>query len=155
VVRLSRQHAALRHRGPMIAIGVGPSSAAMAAYARAGRRPPSPVPVLAIIDTGSGRSILQHDLAVELQLTPVGAVEIDTPSTVDMSVMEYFARFWLDRTTSVELKVLEAPLRLPRVRALVGRDLLAYGHFSYDGPRNEFTLEVPRGAHPTSPDEEV
>ncbi len=155
MVRLSRQHAALRQRGPIIAVGVGPSAAAIAAYAPAGRNPPAPVPVLALIDSGSGRSILQHDLAVELQLTPVGAVEIDTPSSVDLSVMEYFARFWLDRTTSVELKVLEAPLRVPRVRALIGRDLLAYGQFSYDGRRNEFTLEVAPGAHPTSRDEEV
>jgi hypothetical protein len=155
MVRLFRPSASLREIGPLVSIEVGPGAATVAAETEAGRTPHPPVRVLALVDTGSGRSILQHDLAEELRLVAVGAVEIDTPSSQDMPVQEYLARLWLDGSTSVELRVLEAPLRVPRIRALLGRDLLAFGRFTYDGPGSAFTLEVRPGAHPTSPEQGV
>jgi hypothetical protein len=92
------------------------------------------------LDIGSGRSILQRELAQTLKLTPVGSIGIDTPSSTDLPALEYWARFWFDSTTGVEVKVLEALLPGARIRALLGRDVLAQARFVYDGTRQEFSL---------------
>ncbi|MGC2035271.1 MAG: aspartyl protease family protein [Thermoplasmata archaeon] len=97
---------------------------------------------MALIDTGSGRSIIQHDVAEELGLNAVGSVQIDTPSSTDMRVMEYWVRFSFDPASSVQVKVIEAPLQVRSVRALIGRDLLAGGRLVYNGRHGEFTLEL-------------
>lgn len=135
----------LRERGAVIPLRVGFSRADEAAARASGRPVPAPVAVRALVDTGSGRSIVQRDLARELDLRPVGRVEIDTPSSVDLAVPEYYVRFWFDDLTGPEVKVIEAPLRVPRVRALIGRDLLERAHFEYDGPTGRFELRFPRG----------
>jgi hypothetical protein len=107
---------------------------------RTGRPLRDPVEVEALVDTGSGRSILQRELARSLGLTPVGTVEIDTPSSTDVPALEYWVRFWFDSAASVEVKVLEAPLPVARIRALLGRDVLDQARFVYDGVRGEFSL---------------
>ena len=132
----------LRRLGPPLTVRVGLSEVERSTLLARGVRPPEPVAVTALIDTGSGRSILQQDLARELGLTPVGRVEIDTPSSTDLSVLEYYARIWFDGTASVECKVLEAPLHVPQVRALLGRDVLASTRFVYDGRASSFELAL-------------
>lgn len=94
-----------------------------------------------MVDTGAGRSVIQKGLAAELGLEPVGAVEIDTPSSVDLASMEYLVRFWFSDRLSVESRALEAPLPVPELRALVGRDVLSQGTFLYDGRRARFTVK--------------
>ena len=131
----------LRERGPVLPVRVGVGEAAERALKRAGRPVPPALPLLAMVDTGAGRSVIQKGLAAELGLTPVGAVEIDTPSSIDMASFEYFVRIWFNDRLSVESKALEAPLPVPRLRALIGRDVLAQGQLVYDGRRERFELK--------------
>jgi hypothetical protein len=135
------ENPALRETGPVVFILVGLSEAAESELRRARRPVPQPIRANALIDTGSGRSIIQRDLARSLGLTPIGTVEFDTPSSVDVSASEYDVRFWLDGEVSFESRVMEAPLPVPRVQALIGRDILALGVLTYDGPRGRFTFE--------------
>lgn len=130
----------LRDEGPLVTVRVGPARRAEEELRAKGRPVPDPIVVDALLDTGSGRSIIQRELARSLALTPVGAVEIDTPSSKDLPVLEYWVRFWFDSLTSVEVKVLEAPLPVTRIRALLGRDVLAHARFVYDGVGEEFSL---------------
>ena len=130
----------VRAEGPTLNLRVGVSGFAEEALRKARRTVPTPIEAPALIDTGSGRSIIQREVAQKLKLTPVGAVEIDTPSSIDLRAVEYFVKFWFDERTAFEVKVLEAPLPVPRIRSLVGRDVLAHGRFVYDGPKAEFSL---------------
>jgi hypothetical protein len=140
VPTFSVPNARLRDDGPILEIRVGPPRYLEEELRRAGRPSHDPIEVEALVDTGSGRSIIQRELARSLALAPVGSVQIDTPSTTDLPVLEYWVRFWFDSAASVEVKVLEAPLPVARIRALLGRDVLAQGRFVYDGVRGEFSL---------------
>ncbi|MCI4330684.1 MAG: hypothetical protein L3K19_02410 [Thermoplasmata archaeon] len=131
----------LRETGPILPIRVGVSEAEELALRRVGNLVPESIPANALIDTGSGRSIIQHQLAQTLHLTPVGVVEFDTPASVDVSAVEYYARFWLAGGVSFESKVMEAPLPVPKVRALIGRDILALGILTYDGKGRRFSFD--------------
>jgi hypothetical protein len=135
----------LRETGPVLSVRVGVSEAAEGAMRKSGQTVLPPIPVEALIDTGSGRSIIQRELARSLRLTAVGRVEFDTPGSVDVSALEYFARFWVGDSVSFESKVIEAPLRVPRIRALIGRDILALGILTYDGRRRRFSLDFEGG----------
>lgn len=132
----------LRETGPVVRIWISASepSGGSAVPPRSPER--RSIEVMALIDTGSGRSIIQHDVAEELGLNAVGSVQIDTPSSTDMRVMEYWVRFSFDPASSVQVKVIEAPLQVRSVRALIGRDLLAGGRLVYNGRHGEFTLEL-------------
>jgi hypothetical protein len=133
----------LRDEGAVLPVRVGVGADAEAALRRTGRPVPPPEELRALIDIGAGRSLIQRGLADRLGLTPVGLVEIDTPSSTNMEAPEYRVRFWLDHDLGLEVTALEAPLPGHRLGALLGRDLLANARFEYDGPRNRFTLTIP------------
>ena len=99
-----------------------------------------PVDVVALVDTGAARSVLQQGLAAELGLNTVGSVEIDTPSSKNLTALEYMIRVWFNDRFVLEAKAMEAPLPVPRIRLLLGRDLLAHGTFTYLGREGEFQL---------------
>jgi hypothetical protein len=148
---ISVEEPRLTETGPVLPIRVGVSEAEEAALRRARRTVPETIPARALIDTGSGRSIIQRGLARRLGLTPVGVVEFDTPSSTDVSAVEYYARFWFDSAAAVESKVMEAPLPVPSVRAIIGRDILALGVLRYDGKGRRFSLELSRAEGPPDP----
>jgi hypothetical protein len=136
----------LREEGAILPLRVGVGADAEAALRRTGQPVPAPEEVRALIDVGAGRSLIQRGLANRLRLTPVGVVEIDTPSSTDLEAAEYRVRFWLDHHLGLEVTALEAPLPGDRLGALLGRDLLANAKFEYDGPRNRFRLSLPRSS---------
>lgn len=133
--------ARLRERGPRLVIRVGVSEAVERAWVRSGQPTRSPLPVEALIDTGSGRSLLETGLAEELKLDPVGRVEVDTPSSKDLPAFEYLVRFWIGVGAPIEVRALGAPLPVPGLRALLGRDVLACARLVYDGPADRFSIE--------------
>lgn len=130
----------LRDEGPVLRVRIGNPRGHEDRSRPLGEGGTESVDVVALVDTGSGRSIIHSEVARRLRLTPVGSVQIDTPSSTDLPAFEHWVRLWFDATTSVEVKVLEAPLPVARIRALIGRDVLAQGHFVYDGVRGEFSL---------------
>jgi hypothetical protein len=130
----------LEDEGPILKIRVGPPRHMEEELRRTGHPLHGPLEVEALVDTGSGRSIIQRELPRSLALAPVGSVQIDTPSTADLPAFEYWVRLWFDSAASVEVKVLQAPLPVARIRALLGRDVLAQGRLVYDGVRGEFSL---------------
>ncbi|MCI4350236.1 MAG: hypothetical protein L3K15_01810 [Thermoplasmata archaeon] len=140
----------LRDEGAILPVRIGVSADAEAALRRTGQPVPPPQEVRALIDIGAGRSLIQRGLAARLRLTPVGLVEIDTPSSTDLEAPEYRVRFWLNHNLGLEVTALEAPLPGDRLGALLGRDLLAQAKFEYDGPRSRFRLTVPRSAASSS-----
>jgi hypothetical protein len=130
----------LRDRGPRVRLHVRLPVSEEEARRRRGQTVPRPYPAEALIDTGSGRTIISRDVARALALAPVGAVEIDTPSSVDLEAKEYRVRFEFGADPGEEIIALEAPLPVPGLDALIGRDLLAGAVLTYDGPRTRFRL---------------
>jgi hypothetical protein len=133
----------LRHAGAILPLRVGVGADAEAALRRTGRPVPTAEEVRGLIDIGAGRSLIRSGLPARLGLTPVGVVEIDTPSSTDLEAAEYRVRFWLDHSLGLEVTALEAPLPGDRLGALLGRDVLASAVLVYDGPNNRFTLTLP------------
>ena len=129
----------LRELGPRLSIVITPDGS----DARSAPVPLAPgVRVVALVDTGSGRSLIQPAVARELRVPSVGRVQIDTPSSTDLPAREFDVRFWFDSDTSVAVRALEAPLPVSGIRAVIGRDLLAAGTFSYDGRSGAFLLDL-------------
>ena len=133
----------LQHQGATLPLRVGVGIDAEAALRRTGRPIPAAEVVRGLIDIGAGRSLIRTGLPARLGLTPVGVVEIDTPSSVDLEAAEYRVRFWFDHTLGLEVTALEAPIPGDRLGALLGRDVLASAVLVYDGPNNRFTLTLP------------
>ncbi len=121
-------------------VRVGVGSDAEKALKRVGQSARPPVDTWGLIDTGAARSVLQRGLATELGLTPVGAVEIDTPSSTNLEALEYLVRIWFNDRLGLDAKAMEAPLPVETIRLLIGRDILARGEFDYRGRKNEFRL---------------
>ncbi|HEV2165699.1 MAG TPA: hypothetical protein VGS23_01775 [Thermoplasmata archaeon] len=129
------ENAHLLERGPRVRVRItsgGPSSVRGAAR--------SAVDTDALVDTGSGRSLLHRDIPRALGLEPVGAVEVDSVTSTDVPTPEFDVRFWFDDSLSVPVRALATPLPVPQLRAVVGRDALAHLRFTYDGPGSRFVL---------------
>jgi hypothetical protein len=131
----------IRRRGALLEVEIGVGREAEKALLRLGRAVPKPRSTRAMVDIGSGRSLIRKGLGGELGLNPVGAVEIDTASSTDLRALEYDVRFLLPHNISLETTALEAPLPNHGLGALIGRDLLASARFEYVGYRDEFTLD--------------
>ncbi|MCI4363510.1 MAG: hypothetical protein L3K13_04310 [Thermoplasmata archaeon] len=133
----------LRRRGAVLEVSIGVGMDAEKALRRAGRTVPAPRQTRAMVDIGAGRSLIRRGLGGELGLNPVGAVEIDTPSSTNLRALEYDVRFLFPKEVSVETTALEAPLPNHGLGALIGRDVLVGARLEYLGYKNEFTLEFP------------
>jgi hypothetical protein len=130
-------NARLRELGPRLTVRVS-------AEAPSDRTGPTEafVQAEALIDTGSGRSLIQSSLAAELELLPIGRVEVDTPSSTDLPTLEFAVRFAFGDGPGIPSRVLGAPIPVPGLRVLIGRDVLARARLVYDGRADRFALEI-------------
>lgn len=101
---------------------------------------PSPVPVIAMIDTGASVSVVRQGLPGQLGLKPVGLTYISTPSSTNVARYRFLVRFAFPNNVFVEVPVVEAPLQGQNIQCLIGRDILAHGVLIYIGYSNLFSL---------------
>lgn len=133
--------------GPMIYLKAMQSNERVRALKRAGLPFTSPHVVLALIDTGASISALDESVVASLGLAPRGIVSIHTPSTgaAYEKRMTYDALVVLGETAgkplSRTLAILSCELATQGFLALIGRDILQYCRFRYDGPNGTFILE--------------
>ncbi|MCI4368207.1 MAG: hypothetical protein L3K09_01400 [Thermoplasmata archaeon] len=104
---------------------------------------------MALIDTGTGRTVLQRGIARSLGLTPVGAVEIDTPSTADVESLEFEVCLEFPGGAMIPTRVLEAEMPVKGIRVLLGREVLSRGVLIYDGRAGRFSLDLSLGENTT------
>jgi predicted aspartyl protease len=95
---------------------------------------------VAMIDTGAARTVIREDIIKNLNLNPVGAVLINTPSSTDVQCYEYLIKLLLPQNVAIEAVVIAAPLLGQHIQCLLGRDILKNGIFIYTGYNNSFTL---------------
>jgi len=100
----------------------------------------APLSISAMIDTGAKRTVIRADLVNQLNLKPVGATLINTPSSTNVYCHEYLARVILPHDVIFESFVIAAPLQGQQIQCLIGRDVLRHGIFIYIGYDDSFTL---------------
>jgi hypothetical protein len=130
----------LRQRGPVVLVNVAVTSAAEAALAKAGETVPPPVPVTAVLDTGSFASAIGPGIAQRLGLKPVGVMPVSTPSSSNVPMPLYALRLILPQNVVFETTAIEARLQGQGIGALIGRDVLSKGVMVYIGYANQFTF---------------
>jgi hypothetical protein len=101
--------------------------------------PPSAVPRLALLDTGTTRTIIAPQVVQELGLQPTGKMRALVGTMQSGPVQTYCVTLVLpmhgDAGVFPALEVLEAPLEDGPIQVLLGLDILCRGvlTMSYDG----------------------
>ncbi len=101
---------------------------------------PSPVKIMALIDTGATGTVIQSGIARQLGLNPVGIALINTPSSTNVQCYQYQVTMLFPNNVQVAATAIEAPLQGQHIQCLIGRDVLAHGVLVYIGYTNSFTL---------------
>lgn len=132
--------------GPIIDLKVMQSPQRVEALKKANQPYTSPVIVRGLIDTGASGLALDHRVITSLGLQYRGVTNIHTPSTGPGFEKrdEYDASFVLGETSVqplvVTLPVIACDFATQGFFALIGRELLQHCTFTYDGPKDQFTL---------------
>lgn len=114
---------------------------------KAGQRIPEPVVAQLLIDTGASCTCLDPWIINKLQLTPSGLIDIHTPSTTANNAhacQQYDAALTimhprLNRNFNA-IPVIESSVKHQGIDGLMGRDLLSYCLFVYNGELKIHTL---------------
>ncbi|MFP4136310.1 MAG: aspartyl protease family protein [Candidatus Acetothermia bacterium] len=105
---------------------------------------PSPQSSKGLIDTGASISAIDLDLLQKLNISPIGATKVSTPSgqaTQELYAVKFsFPGKGLPDMTS--LNVLGSDLKRQNISALIGRDILRHCLLVYDGTSGSVTLAI-------------
>jgi hypothetical protein len=131
----------LQKVGPVVEVRLAIGSIAEDVLRQAGQNIPTPVPALAMIDTGATGTVVREDVVKQLNLQPVGLTLINTPSSTNVPCYQYLMRLIFPNNLVVDgIVVIAAPLLGQHIQCLIGRDVLQHGVFIYTGYINTFTL---------------
>lgn len=140
----------VRAEGGLVKVAIGWSRARAARLRLALRPVPSPIEVMALLDTGAEVSCLDSKLIEELELPFGGAVLANVPAFPDVTLGSVYNGSLTilhpsgrrkENLTIPNLSLLELPLGLLGYQAIIGRDVLARCLFQYNGVRHRFTLK--------------
>ena len=130
----------LRDEGPVLRVRVGLPQSVSGRASSEDRHGSEPIEVDALVDTGSGRSVIHPEVARRLDLTPVGSVEIDTPSSMDVPAFRALGSVLVRPNDQRRGQGPRGSASRRPPPALLGRDVLAQGRFLYEGKLGAFTL---------------
>jgi predicted aspartyl protease len=134
----------LMHIGPRIPVTLMPPDAIVAALTKEGKPIPPAVTGLALIDTGAGPTSIDEEAAKKLGLPIINMVKLASASHASTDAPVYPVKMVITGLPNAinAPGVVGAPLACQGLVALIGRDLLAMCHFTYNGAAGEFTLCV-------------
>ena len=94
-----------------------------------------------MIDTGASITVIKQGVADSLEINPVGATLISTPTSANVSCNQFDVQIAFPNNVTVpSIIVTEAPLQGQNIQCLIGRDILQNGVFIYNGHDNSFTI---------------
>lgn len=94
-----------------------------------------------LIDTGASGTLVQTDVLNRLGLESLGTVFLRTPTTTEpVARSQYLVRIVLSEGIAFEVEVVDAPLSGQGIQGLIGRDILDQLVFTYNGPKNQYTI---------------
>jgi predicted aspartyl protease len=130
----------LQKTGPVIEVRLTPS----ANFLKRMKISPSAaktVKLAAMIDTGATGSVISQGIADLLGITPVKTILISTPSSTDVRCDQFDVQIvFPNKVKFPSVAITETPLQGQHIQCLIGRDILQYGVFIYNGQDNSFTL---------------
>jgi hypothetical protein len=133
--------------GPLLQFIVAVSGPRAAALRSANQPVPAPIPVTGLIDTGASCSSIDTSVLTQLGIPTTGTAPVHTPST--KAGAPYVANLYdigltlvhpLITRTFPAVPVMESQLIHQGIQALIGRDILSFCLFSYDGSGENFCL---------------
>ena len=133
----------LRENGPIYPVIITPSFPTVEAM-RLKKKDVPHIKVKAIIDTGAQSTAVSKKVADFLKLTPRGTIRIYTSQASKVVnkydiALEFNASMYLNTLT-----VFGVDLHDHSIDCLIGRDVLQFGIFTYDGPNKSFKLSFAR-----------
>jgi hypothetical protein len=134
----------ISEHGPVITVAVGPSPLQAVAARAAGLSPPLPELAQALIDTGAKVSCIDARIARVLDLRTTGTARMWTAGAiVTRAVYDIEISFTSPRVFRVPkiIRAMDADLWTYGIQLLIGRDVLTYCRFTYNGPSGVFTLD--------------
>jgi predicted aspartyl protease len=134
--------------GPIVDLIVGASEAKKAALIAAHQAIPKVQAVRGLIDTGASCTCIDAAVLQALNLKTTGSTSVHTPSTgsAPQSVATFDVEIVIPCTDAVPfmlstIEVIESQLFLSQgFHVLIGRDVLAHCHFTYNGLGAYFNL---------------
>jgi len=101
------------------------------------------VNLLGMIDTGASGTLVQIAVFPQLGIKSYTAVRLRTASTIEPLLRGKFrVRVVLTPAVAVEVDAVEGALIGQNVQCLIGRDILEYVVFTYDGPNSRFSITL-------------
>ena len=136
---ISAQSPHLHENGPVYPVVITPSFKTIEALKLEKKDVPH-IKVQALFDTGAQTTAISDKVVRFLKLIPKGAVKVYTSQSSQI-VSEFDIALELDSNAYLNtLRVFEADLEEHSIDCLIGRDVLQFGVFTYDGPNKSFRL---------------
>jgi hypothetical protein len=127
--------------GPVVEVYISPSPALIETMQQRKQTPPSPVKVMAMIDTGASCSVARPDVIEALAIKPIGLVKISIPSDHGFNCYQYEAMIVFPGNVAVKTsELIAAPLHGQPIQCLIGRDVLQHAIFIYNCYSQTITL---------------
>ncbi len=134
---ISAESPFLRENGPIYPIVITPSFPAIEASKLEKKDVPY-IKVQALFDTGAQTTAISQKVSAFLKLVPRGTVRVYTSQSSTL-VNEYDVALEFDSNIYLNtLRVFSADLQEHSIDCLIGRDVLQFGVFTYDGPNKSF-----------------
>lgn len=133
----------LQARGPLVQTTISVSQAIADALQDAGKKVPDPQSGLALIDTGAATTCIDLGAARRMSLPQIDTVQMASASHSNHPSPVYSVSLGIQNQITVNAgRVIGAELDPQGLIALIGRDVLAYCTFFYNGHSGAVTLSV-------------
>lgn len=130
----------LRESGPTCRVTIKPSGLTIAKLKFEKKAVPR-IKVLALIDTGASTTAVSHKVVKRLKLVPRGTAKVYTSHKRPEMRNEFDISLEFNADTYLTIvRVLDASLQDHNIDCLIGRDVLAHGVFTYNGPKKQVKL---------------
>ncbi len=136
---ISAQSSHLRENGPVYPVIITPSFVAIEGLKLEKRDVPF-IKAQALFDTGAQTTSVSHNIIEFLKLVPRGSAKVYTSQSSKV-VNKYDIALEFDSNMYLNtLRVFSADLQDHSIDCLIGRDVLQFGVFTYDGRNKSFRL---------------
>jgi hypothetical protein len=130
----------LRKRGPVCRVILRPSDPTIRELTLENRKVPT-IAVWALIDTGASSTAVSSKIIKRLKLQPRSMVQVHTSNKKSEMRMEFDISLEFETGAYLSLlRVIDAHLPHQNIDCLIGRDVLQFGVFEYNGVKKEITL---------------
>ena len=127
--------------GLILPVMIAPSNVVVKGLKEQKKTIPKPVHLMALIDTGATRTVIQDGICKSLNLIPHNKVKSLTAGLpCDANEYDIAMYFPTHKITFDPIFVLEMPLSGQNITCLIGRDLLSRGILFYNGFDNSYTI---------------